>query len=171
MLFSTLFCCGEKQLNFIKREIMQKKIFTILMSTFFLFTFSMNHSFAGFFGQHKKVKANNGEVLINIQSVSDGKAHYYVYKDEGQEVKFFVVKSADGIIRAAFDACDVCFHSKKGYSQDGEFMTCNNCGRKFHSNRINVIQGGCNPAPLSREERGDQLVLTVNDILQGARYF
>ncbi len=150
---------------------MQKKIFSIFITTFFIITLLTGNSMAGFFGQHKKVKANNGEVLIALKSVSDSKAHYYVYSGEGQEIKFFVVKSSDGVIRAAFDACDVCFHAKKGYSQDGEFMTCNNCGRKFHSNRINVVQGGCNPAPLMRQERGSDLVIMVKDIMQGAKYF
>ncbi len=126
---------------------------------------------AGFFGDHKRIKAQDGELLLPINEVNDGKAHYYVYDAMGKDVKFFVVKSADGIIRAAFDACDVCFHSKKGYAQDGEFMICNNCGRQFHSNRINVVEGGCNPAPLHRVERGGSLVITVKDVLLGARYF
>ncbi len=150
---------------------MLKRIFSFFVILLFVFSVLAGNSMAGFFGQHKKVKPTNGEVLLSVKSVSDGKAHYYVYRGQDKEVKFFVVKSADGVIRAAFDACDVCFHSKKGYSQDGEFMTCNNCGRKFHSNRINVVQGGCNPAPLTREERGDNLVITEKDILQGAKYF
>jgi uncharacterized membrane protein len=150
---------------------MLKRIFPYCIATLFVFSMLTGNTMAGFFGQHKKVKAINGEVLISMKTVKDGKAHYYVYSGEQQEVKFFVVKSADGVIRAAFDACDVCFHSKKGYTQDGDFMICNNCGRKFHSNRINVVQGGCNPAPLTREKRGENLVITVNDILQGARYF
>ncbi len=132
---------------------------------------SVSHSFTGFFGHHKKVKAADGEIRIPIQSVNDGKAHHYVYSGQDQEVKFFVVKSADGVIRAAFDACDVCFKSKKGYSQDGEFMICNNCGRKFHSNRINVVKGGCNPAPLQRMEKDNYLVIQVADVLKGAKYF
>ncbi len=150
---------------------MHKKYFSFLITTIFIITLLSGNVMAGFFGQHKKIKATNGEVLISVEKVNDGTAHYYVYRGEQQEVKFFVVKSADGVIRAAFDACDVCFHSKKGYSQDGEFMTCNNCGRKFHSNRINVVQGGCNPAPLMREVRGDNLIITVKDILRGAKYF
>lgn len=125
----------------------------------------------GIFGQHAKVKAVDGEVRIPLSDVSDGDAHYYAYKHDGVEIKFFVVKSRDGVIRAAFDACDVCFPAKKGYSQDGEFMICNNCGRRFHSSQINVVEGGCNPAPLVRREEGGALVIRVEDILPGARFF
>ena len=129
-----------------------------------------SHAF-GIFGQHTSVKGVNGEVRIPVAEVDDGKAHYYEYDSGSHDIKFFVVRSSDGVIRAAFDACDVCFPAKKGYSQDGEYMICNNCGRRFHSSQINVVEGGCNPAPLNRRLDGDSLVIRVDDILPGARFF
>ena len=78
---------------------------------------------------------------------------------------------ADGVIRAAFDACDVCWPAGKGYVQEGDQMICRNCGRRFDSVRINEVKGGCNPAPLQRRIQGDTLVITVNDIRSGMRYF
>lgn len=125
----------------------------------------------GIFGQHEQVKAVNDEVRIPVKDVSDGDAHYYSYKGDDKEIKFFIIKSGDGVVRAAFDACDVCFPARKGYTQDGEYMTCNNCGRKFHTSQVNVVEGGCNPAPLKRETVGDELVIKVADILPGARFF
>lgn len=125
----------------------------------------------GLFGSHKKIKAKDGRITILLKDIDDGKAHYYQYKNGDALVKFFVVQSNDGVIRAAFDACDVCFSEKKGYSQDGDFMICNNCGRRFHSSRINVVEGGCNPAPLKRSVVADQLIIEVKDILPGSRYF
>ena len=123
------------------------------------------------FSSHKKVKDSDGKIMIAVKDINDGKAHYYQYKNGGNSVKFFVVKSSDGTIRAAFDACDVCFPAKKGYSQDGDFMICNNCGKRFHSSRINVVKGGCNPAPLNREVVGQNLVIKVADVLPGSRFF
>lgn len=125
----------------------------------------------GFFSRYESVQDTEGEVRINVGDVSDGKAHYFAYKNEGKTIKFFVVKSPDGVIRAAFDACDVCFHAKKGYGQEGEFMVCNNCGMKFHSSRVNVVKGGCNPAPLKRETVGELVVIKVADIHPGSRFF
>jgi uncharacterized membrane protein len=125
----------------------------------------------GLFGAHKKVKDVNGKIEIPLNKVDDGKAHYFKFEHDGTTVNFFVVQSNDGVIRAAFDACDVCFPAKKGYTQDGDFMICNNCGRRFHSSRINVVEGGCNPAPLSRQVVGDKLVIKTSDIIPGARYF
>lgn len=128
------------------------------------------HAF-GFFDRYESVSAAGDELLIPVKTVDDGKAHYYVYKGSNAKIKFFVIKSSDGILRAAFDACDVCFREKKGYSQDGEFVICNNCGMRFHSSQINVVEGGCNPAPLRREIVGGNLVIKVEDILSGARFF
>ncbi len=111
------------------------------------------------------------ELTIPINEVNDGKAHYYSIDLDGKEIRFFVVRSKDGIIRAAFDACDVCYRSKKGYSQQGDFMVCNNCGMRFHSTRINVVKGGCNPSPLERQTEGDKLVISLDAVRSGAIYF
>jgi uncharacterized membrane protein len=111
------------------------------------------------------ITATNGELLIPLAAVSDGKAHHYKVKaDDGTMVTFFVLKSKDGVLRAAIDACDVCYKAGKGYYQEGDFMVCENCGQRFASNRINVIKGGCNPAPLDRTVNGDKLVIAMKDI-------
>jgi uncharacterized membrane protein len=128
-------------------------------------------AFFGFLSQYEEVTAENGLVTIPLAQVSDGKAHHFRFEDQGVELKFFVVKSSDNVIRAAFDACDVCFHAKKGYSQDKEFMVCNNCGMRFHSSRINEVEGGCNPSPLARTVEGDSIVITTADLISGKKYF
>lgn len=107
----------------------------------------------------------NGNLEIPVANVNDGKAHFFQAKSEdGTMVTFFVLKSADGVIRAAIDSCDVCYRSGLGYYQEGDNMVCKNCGQKFASNKINVIKGGCNPAPLNRTVVGDKLVINMRDI-------
>lgn len=137
----------------------------------FICIITASQALAGFFNKYDTVKPVSGEIQIPVKSINDGEAHYFIFDGNNQTVKFFVVKSTDGVIRAAFDACDVCYHAKKGYTQAGEYMVCNNCGRRFHSNRINVIEGGCNPAPLKRIERNGNLVIKVEDVVKGAMYF
>ena len=103
---------------------------------------------------------------------SDGKAKYFTYKTpEGITIKYFIIKSPDGVVRAAFDACDVCWPEGKGYAQKGDFMVCRNCGKQFHTNRINEVYGGCNPAPLTRKLENGQVVIKPDDIVKGKRYF
>jgi uncharacterized membrane protein len=118
-----------------------------------------------------KVVPGTDEVHIPISDVNDGKAHYYEYNTGGKTVDFFVLKSSDGVIRAAFDACDVCYAEKKGYSQKGDVMECNNCGQQFASVKINEEKGGCNPAPLIRAVDGNNLVIKAGDLNTGIKYF
>ena len=115
--------------------------------------------------------AAGGDVKIALADVNDGKAHFYSYDAGGTQVKYFVLKSSDGKVRAAFDACDVCYAQKKGYHQEGDEMVCNNCGRRFPSTKINVLEGGCNPSPLDRTVKGDTLVLKTADVQAGVQYF
>ncbi len=102
----------------------------------------------------------------------DGKArHYDLETDDGVNIRFFVVKSTDGVIRAAFDACDVCWRAGKGYYQKEDDMICRNCGRKFPTQSINEVKGGCNPAPLKRTIKDGQVEILVEDIQKGRSYF
>ena len=112
------------------------------------------------------------QVTHSEKIFADGKAHHFTYKTaEGLGIRYFIMKSSDGIIRAAFDACDVCWLENKGYSQKGDFMVCNNCGQRFPSVRINEVRGGCNPAPLNRKIENGNVIIQVTDLLQGKRYF
>ena len=112
------------------------------------------------------------EVVYAVKDFQNGDARFYSYPaGNGVTIKYFILKSSDGVIRAAFDACDVCFEAGRGYEQKGDFMVCKNCGRRFASVRVNEVQGGCNPAPLTREIKGDKVILKVNDILEGKQYF
>lgn len=111
-------------------------------------------------------------VLYPAKNFEGGKAHFYEHKtDAGITIKYFILKSSDGVIRAAFDACDVCWAEGKGYSQKGDFMVCNNCNQRFASKRINEVKGGCNPHPLNRQIVEGNVVIKVPDILEGARFF
>lgn len=112
------------------------------------------------------------EVSFPLQAFADGNAQYFQYPvGNGITVRFFILRSSDGIVRAAYDACDVCWREGKGYYQDGDFMVCRNCGQRFASVKVNEIKGGCNPAPLNRTIVGDKLVIKIADIVQGTQYF
>ena len=116
-------------------------------------------------------KISGDAVTLPLAMFDDGKAHYFEYKQGDLTSRYFVLKSSDGLVRAAFDACDVCWPAGKGYAQDGDFMVCRNCGQRFASIRVNEVKGGCNPAPLERRVESGMVVIRVSDILQGKTYF
>jgi uncharacterized membrane protein len=112
------------------------------------------------------------EFTYAIAQFADGKARHYTFAAPGGiTIKYFIIKSSDGVIRAAFDACDVCWASGKGYQQEGDAMVCRNCGKRFASKLVNEVKGGCNPVPLKRTIKGDKLVIQTRDILEGRHYF
>jgi uncharacterized membrane protein len=111
------------------------------------------------------------EVSLPASLFADGKARHFEHVAGEFKIKYFVLKSSDGIIRAAFDACDVCWPAGRGYYQEGDYMVCRNCGRKFASVLVNEVKGGCNPAPLNRRIENGKVIIQVKDILQGRQYF
>jgi uncharacterized membrane protein len=114
---------------------------------------------------------NASQVSLPASLFEDGKARHFQHVAGQFNIKYFVLKSSDGIIRAAFDACDVCWPADKGYYQEGDYMVCRNCGRKFASVLVNEVKGGCNPAPLNRRVENGKVVIEVKDILDGRQYF
>jgi uncharacterized membrane protein len=115
--------------------------------------------------------AQGEDVRLPVAQFADGSARFFTYDAGGVQVKYFVLKSSDGTLRAAFDACDVCYASKKGYRQEGDEMVCNNCDQRFPSIKVNVLEGGCNPSPIERTVEGTDLVLKAADLQAGARFF
>ena len=129
------------------------------------------HAFLGFGGRHETVQMKNGAAVLPLSALADGKAHHYQAEVNGKTVRFFLVKDQAGGLRAAFDACDVCWRERKGYTQDGASMVCNNCGQAFPIARIGAVQGGCNPAPLVFSADGKNMTLKAADLAAGLAYF
>ena len=128
------------------------------------------HAFS--LGKYEKVKANNGTITLPVAKMADGKARFYKFEDGGKEIAFFVVKASDGTVRTAFDACDSCYRSKKGYEQLGDKMNCNNCNQKFSINRLGPnASGGCNPGYLPHQQNGGTILIKASDLKGGVGYF
>jgi len=83
-------------------------------------------------------------------------ARFYTYDANGTTVRFFLVNGSDGKTHVAADACDVCYPLHKGYSQSGDKMRCNNCGKVFAINDIGTknTAGGCWPSRIPLKVEG-----------------
>jgi uncharacterized membrane protein len=122
--------------------------------------------------KRKVVKPVNGAVIIPMEKVSDGVAHFYRFNDGRKEIVFFVVRGSDGAFHTAFDACEVCYMEKKGYTQKGEYLICNDCEAKYAINMIGQVNGiGCKPFNLSHTEDAKNIIIKEADIRSGARLF
>jgi len=94
-----------------------------------------------------------GDLKISINSISE-KAGFYPATVDGIKLEVIAVKAPDGTIRTAFNTCQVCYSSGRGYyKQDGDFLVCQNCGNRFAMSDVEISKGGCNPVPIFDESK------------------
>jgi uncharacterized membrane protein len=90
----------------------------------------------------------NKDIVIQVKDITET-AKFYPAVIDGTRLEVFAVKAPDGSIRTAFNTCQVCYASGRGYyKQIGSVIVCQNCGNKFALNRVEVESGGCNPVPI-----------------------
>ncbi|HNS52503.1 MAG TPA: DUF2318 domain-containing protein [Anaerolineae bacterium] len=117
------------------------------------------------------LSAEEGVVRLPAAALADGVARFCTVMVNGRAVELFVVRDGSGAIRAALNACEVCFPGKLGYHQEGEEMVCSNCGRRIPVSQVGAVHGGCNPAPLSPAVEGDSIVIQASELVDGLRLF
>ncbi len=98
-----------------------------------------------------KAAVSDSDIIIMIKDVTD-KPSFYPATINGTDLEVIAVKASDGSIRTAFNTCQVCYNSGKGYYKaEGNEMVCQNCGNRFGVNDIEIVKGGCNPVPITDE--------------------
>jgi len=116
---------------------------------------------------------NNGIISIPVLSI-DSEAKFFSYSTEGKEVVYFAVIGDDGEVHLALDACDVCYHAKEGYTQNGDNMQCVNCGLEFNIDEIgaeNKAGGGCWPSYIPFEIQDENIVIESSYLKEKAFMF
>ena len=105
------------------------------------------------------------DVRVPVSELAGGEAKFVDYQaPSGGKVRLFALKGTDGEYRAALDACEVCYHGKKGYAQQGDKMVCRQCGNAYAPALIDKAPGGCHPVGLPRKVEGNELVVKGSDI-------
>ena len=104
----------------------------------------------------KETTASSGGDLIISKSEVTGKATFYPYNSGSTKMEVLAVKTTDGTIRTAFNTCQVCYDSGRGYYKlDGDVLVCQNCGNRFQADQVELEKGGCNPVPIFKENKTD----------------
>ena len=97
--------------------------------------------------------ATNGDLMIAISDISST-AKFYPVKVDGTKLEVLAVKAPDGTIRTAFNTCQICYSSGRGYyKQEVNVLVCQNCGNRFDMDQVEVLSGGCNPVPIFPENK------------------
>jgi uncharacterized protein YcfL len=113
-------------------------------------------------------------IEINKADIS-ATAKFYPYESNGIKMEVLALKGKDGTVRAAFNTCQVCYSSGKGYYvQEGDVLVCQNCGNRFTADMVGKTKGGCNPVPISdtsKVDDGDKIIIDKNYLDKNKAYF
>ena len=95
-----------------------------------------------------------GEHLAIPVSEISSTASFFPVEVDGTEMEVLAVRASDGTIRTAFNTCQSCYTSGKGYYvQQGNDLVCQNCGYHFAPDQVEIQAGGCNPWPIFAENK------------------
>ena len=97
--------------------------------------------------------ATPGEFLqIPLSDITRTAAFFPVAID-GVSMEVVAVKASDDTIRVAFNTCEVCHASGRGYYvQDGDDVICQQCQMRFAIDSIGLEPGGCQPIAISEQD-------------------
>lgn len=100
-----------------------------------------------------KGSGENGDLVISLSDISE-KPKFYSYNELGNAMELIAVKASDGTVRTAFNTCQVCYSSGRGYyKEENGSLVCQNCGNAFSMDDVEAKKGGCNPIPITDEAK------------------
>lgn len=112
----------------------------------------------------------DNDIVIQVKDITDTPS-FYPANINGTDLEVIAVKAPDGTIRTAFNTCQVCYNSGKGYYKvEGDQLVCQNCGNRFGVDDVEVTKGGCNPVPITNEYKttNSENITISKDILAQA---
>jgi uncharacterized membrane protein len=113
-----------------------------------------------------------GDVRVPLADVASGQARFIQYLTrDGREVRFFAVRSTDGVTRVALDACEKCYREGRGYRQAGSHMVCNYCQKSYDAASIGDASDGCQPLPLERIMEGNAVIVRAATLERSGSFF
>lgn len=114
------------------------------------------------------VVIENGSATMPLPALDDGQLHRFGFTSGNRLVRFLAMKGADGKIRTALDACEIC--GSFGYLQEGKNLLCLNCAAEINPLTMG-IGGGCNPIPLPSEITATAVRVATSHLEKAARLF
>ncbi|MDR2770653.1 MAG: DUF2318 domain-containing protein [Clostridiales Family XIII bacterium] len=113
----------------------------------------------------------DADLVIPLSEVSTT-ARFYPVEIAGTLLEVIAVEAPDGTVRTAFNTCQVCYDSGRGYyEQDGDVLVCQNCGNRFRMDQVEVQSGGCNPVPIFPQNKtvSDENITISDEFLTEAK--
>lgn len=125
-------------------------------------------------GPKDSTASTGGGIQITKSQITETAA-FIPYKSGNIRMEIIAVKAHDGTIRTAFNTCQVCYDSGRGYYvQEGDRLICQNCGNSFKISQLEKEKNGCNPVPITQQDKiDDGQVITISEkvLKENAAYF
>ncbi len=113
-------------------------------------------------------------ITINKKDITSA-ATFIPYQSGGTKMEIIAVRADDGTVRTSLNTCQVCWDSGRGYyKQQGNELVCQNCGNRFNINSIEKIKNGCNPVPITGDEKTesvDTIAISADTLALYKKYF
>ena len=119
----------------------------------------------------RKPVITDRDLVIQIADITEN-ALFYPVDINGMRIEVLAVRAPDGTIRTAFNTCQVCYSSGKGYFVQTEtVLVCQNCGRRFRMSQVERQAGGCNPVAIfpANKTVSDSTIVISKEYLKQAR--
>lgn len=121
------------------------------------------------------VTISSGESLVIPTADITTDAYFYPIEVDGTNMEVIAVKDSAGNIRTAFNTCQICYGSGRGYYvQSGNFLVCQNCGNRFSMDQVEIESGGCNPWPIFDKNKtvsADEISISYDFLAESERIF
>jgi uncharacterized membrane protein len=119
--------------------------------------------------------AQQGAEIQIAKSEITQTAKFIPYQAGDTNMELIAVKAPDGTIRTAFNICQVCYDSGRGYyMQEGDELVCQNCGNRFNISQIELQKNGCNPVPIldaNKTDNGATITISKDFLNQNKNLF
>ncbi|MDR1204082.1 MAG: DUF2318 domain-containing protein [Peptococcaceae bacterium] len=113
----------------------------------------------------------DGDLVISVAEISEA-AKFYPVEIDGTQLEVIAAEAPDGTVRTAFNTCQVCYDSGRGYyEQSGDVLVCQNCGNRIRRDQVEVQSGGCNPVPSFADNKTvtDETITISYDFLKESK--
>jgi len=78
---------------------------------------------------------------------------YYSATVNDIEIEVIAVLTSDGAILTAFNRCERCHKSGKGFFQENNEVICRQCDMRFNIDKVDFEPNSCSPVPVPDEKK------------------
>lgn len=126
-------------------------------------------------GSSEAASIGPGEALVIPTAEITADAAFYAVEVDGIDMEVIAVRDSAGTIRTAFNTCQICYDSGRGYYvQSGNALVCQNCGNRFSMDQVEIETGGCNPWPIFESDKtvtDDEISISYDFLVESQRIF